>query len=271
MKTLIDLTFFHSFDWITLCFALIIAFQVLIGALKGWLKMTLKFAVIAAAIALAFIFFRPVGDLIYKSGFGGELTKQFSSMITKAVPEAGTTLTRAQFDVLLSTQGVTQEQFLHSLYAATPFPKLAYQSLDALVNAGISASDPFTLSAIVAAGISQVACIALAFTSVLLGSYIVLLIISLGVIAIVRKAKPHPGAVSRLLGGLIGLAYGFVLCWIIGAFLNSVVGLGNEWSEAILASARIKDANYWGLAKWIMSLDLPQLGLTSWFTSLLHR
>lgn len=270
MNSFIDLTFLSSFDWFSILFILIFVVQILMGFAKGWLKSILKLVVIVAAVGLAFAFFKPVGDMIYSTSLGGTLTDKFSSLMVVANDRAGAEMDKEALDNYLRAQNQTLPEFLHSLYATTPFPKAAYESLDKLVIANIDASaGSFTIAGVIAPAIAQEACLALGFGSVLLGSFIVLLIVSLIITGIVKKIKSKPGALSRILGGLVGAVYGFALCWVLGIVLNSIIGLGNEWGDAIAASTHVNDSSsWWGPAKWMMNIDVS--AVTNWFTSLVR-
>lgn len=268
------------FDYISTIMIVVLVLGILIGVFRGGFKMISGAIIVAAGIIAGIFLSKLVAGWILNSDMGRGINSWLFNLIADKVNvQVGPAITVTGRDMITESQlaamntagkafsGDPNFDLLHSAYQSISLPSAFWTTFDELINNAIKAYDgaQFALAQPVADIVTNASCYAIAFAAIFVGVLIIGGIVLL-IIRIVLKASGHkPGLLSRLIGGIAGLAIAAVIVWAGCLTLNLLMMMENDVSSHLKAVMRIDDPNAWTFAKWLCQAPLGYNQIISFF------
>lgn len=238
-----------GFDWISLIYILIIVLFAIIGLIRGGIKTILSVAAIAISIGLAFALYKIIGEAIAGSSLGNGISSSTEEYILNNVSGSGILIPAETFQSEWIANGM-----LSYVYGELNIPEFVQDALNNLIVANLPTQGMFTPASAIAYSLTLITCSAIAFISTFLVCFIVIRIV-LAIIFHFAKKNMAVGAISRVLGLLIGLAEAFAVCWVISLVCYFLVSSGSDFGNYIADVTKLNQEGF-GIAKWFISTDL---------------
>ena len=270
-------------DWISIIFWVIIAIRILMGFWKGGLKTLITLIVLVLAIGAAFLFCKPTGAWLATTSMHTSIYDAINEKLSSVVisSDAGISLgkeiTMADLETAHSAwveagnTGTTQDmvkEIIHQGYSASYIPSAIFGTLDGLVIDALPETGTFTLAAVVAASLSDAACIAIGFCGILIVVFVVGMIVRFAVMMARKATGARPGMISRILGILVGAASAFVFCWTASIVIRTIGTSVPVVNEFLVNSMRLEDDSYWNIGKFFFNFPYGYADVLNWFLSL---
>lgn len=248
-QNMINVLSASGFDWISLIYILIIILFAVVGLIRGGIKTILSVAAIAVSIGLAFALYGLLGGAIAESPIGESISASTEEYILNNVSGTGATIPAEVFQSEWIANGM-----LSYVYDELNIPEFVQETLNGLIVANLPTQGMFTPASAIAHSLTLITCSAIAFILTFLISFIVIRIILAIVFHLVKKSMAV-GAVSRILGLVIGLVEAFAVCWVISLVCYFFVSSGSDIGNYIADITKLNQEGF-GLAKWFISTDL---------------
>ena len=271
------LDFIKAFDWLTLIFCLVLVIRMVIGFFQGGYRVLFKILAFLLGVGLAFALCAPIGKALYMGGVGQSIELNLTNLLGSASSDLSREITKNDLELMhvywvaSGNSGTTQDMvnsMLHEGYAQIFIPQGLYNTLDTIIWNNIPSAGTFTFAHLVALGIAQVGCIAIAFVGIL----VIVTLIGTVVVEIVYKAKKlakkKPSTRSRIIGVSLGLVMGLISIWTFSISAKSFITAIPDLWEAFQISMHLNDPGYWSLSKFLFQWEFGYKDLFNWFLSL---
>ena len=237
-----------SIDWISIAFIAILSICALVGFVRGGARDLLKLIVQAAAVGLAMLTCKLIGNILY--GITPLHDVLFNPIRSFLEPIFG------EYASQMVTEADLTEGVRYGFYDSMKVPAFLTAPYDAAVVDRIPQGEfelifPFT-DALVSLLLTGIGFLVIYLLVLLIGSLI------LGAIFKANKngEKKKPGIVSRFLGIIVGAARGAVILWAVSLVLHIFFLMDLSFSSFLMDMVGYNDPNSASFAKWFMTLPL---------------
>lgn len=215
------------FDYISLIMIILMILPIITGFFEGGFKGIAKILSFGLAIGLAYAFYQPLAQAIASSSWGENMRAGFQQFANEhinlpIIPELGfavtgsTPIPKIVFESAEFRNAIYDNLNLASGFRE-PIDSLLMQTVAEMGGLTITIADPIAIVMV------KLVSTGIAFAGLVAGIFLLALIV-IGIVSFVRKLLHKKiGFLNRLLGAASGFVSGFIVCWIIGLVIASLI------------------------------------------------
>ena len=244
-----------------------------VGFWQGGLKNLIRIAIVAISIGLAFALYKPIQNWIISSGVGTKLYDNILSFIKDKISVSADTpigtITIKGTDTVQAWV-IKNSNVQTAIFDQINVVSSLRESLSSAINSAVdilsNGNDTYTLMVAepIAYVLRNIVAAGIAFASIVVAAFIVLMIIYF-IVAFVRRAKGKKKTLlSHLLGAVSGFAIAFGICWVISFVFRVGLTFDNKFSEYITSILYLNDDSKWTFAKWFTTTNFGYQSVIDW-------
>ncbi len=237
------------FDWISIVFLAILIIAFVIGLYKGFVASIGWTFGVAIAIVAAFFLAKPLAASLTEAGAFDSINAQILTFVKDTLRENDLE-PAINLAVPVSAFANNMEP-IPTILSALHIPSILQPQVLNFIVSVIPSSGSVVVSDAVAEGITVALATVISFIAVFAAVFVLFLIVKIVVWFIRRAGRKRPSMLSRIAGGLIQVANGFLFIYIVSFVLallaSTVPAIGTELTNILHLGT-----DDWSFAKWLV-------------------
>lgn len=234
------------FDFITLAFIIIILIAIGINVWKGLLSSLISFCSGIGSLLLSYLISKPVSSLLASN-------KSISAPFYNPINNWMLGFKDGALHVEVPAEN--KEILVESLKSETNLPSFIFKNIEDIILK--DSSNGKFINELLSYELTKILFLVMTFIALFIVFKIIFFIIGI----LVKKVNDLPviGPINRILGGVLGLFDGFLICMVVCSvfYLIFLLNIGNDGFTSIIANDWFN--GLWNSSNWSFSQGLYQL------------